>query len=274
MYNVRVIKYPTGYQVKVYDCILGDNHERVNPYTGEVIERKKPKPLEPDVWYRADFDFEDLEWMNEEKRAESARISFGRTKNMIYYLARSNEWEWFVTLTFAPDKIDRYDFDVCSKRVREWFNNLKKRKAPGLYYLIVPEHHKDGAWHFHGLLGGCDGLTFKDSGVKDKDGEVIYNLENYKLGWTTAEKIKDSARASSYICKYITKDLCDLTKGKRRYFCSLGLQRAEVVEAVVPMSRMKEFREGLFDHLIWKKKAFGEFFDVEYFEVDKDWSVE
>lgn len=238
----------------------------------EVAEKKK---VDCDGWYQVDFDFEELElvadYLEEEKRAEYARTSFARTKNSIYYLARSNVWDWFVTLTLNPAKIDRYDYAVCSKRVRQWFNNLRKRKAPGLYYLIVPERHKDGAWHFHGLLGGCAGLTFVDSGVKDDKGNQVFNFEDFKLGWTTATRVNDSARASSYICKYISKELCMETAGRQRYWVSNNVQRADEYEVVIPWVHLKEFREKLFDNMTWKKKTYGEFFDVEYFEVLPEW---
>lgn len=246
-----------------------DDDEVVDFDTGEVVEKKD------DVWKYAPFDFENLEEayqaQQEYKREEYVRTSFARTRNAIYYLARSNVWEWFVTLTLNPAKVERYDYAVCSKRVREWFKNLRQRKAPDMYYLIVPEKHKDGAWHFHGLLGGCDGLTFVDSGLKDEEGNMVYNFGDFKLGWTTATRVRDSARASSYICKYVTKEVCMETTGRQRYWVSNNVQRAQEYEAVIPAMMMKEFREKLFDHMTWKKKVFGEFFDVEYFEVGPEW---
>ena len=50
-------------------------------------------------------------------------------------------------------------------------------------------HSVGKAWHFHGLLANCDNLTFNDSGHIDKRGRIIYNLTNYKLGFSTATKV-------------------------------------------------------------------------------------
>lgn len=270
MFNVRIIEYPTGYQVRVYDNMFGEDKEDEKR---EKREKKPRKELESDVWYDSPFDFEYLETYTEDEKKESLRISANRTKNTIYYLARSNVWEWFVTFTLDKEKVDRYDYLELSKKVRKTLNNLKSRVAPDLYYLIVPEQHEDGAWHFHGLIGGCAGLVFSDSGKYDDGGNKIYNLDDYKLGWSYATMIRDTARASSYICKYISKDMCGSISGRNRYWVSKNLNRAKTYDVVVPWYMMREFRIGLLDNMTWKKKVFTEFFDMEYFEVSKEWDA-
>ena len=55
------------------------------------------------------------------------------------------------------------------------------------------------------------------------DGDFIYNIENYKGGFSTATRIKDTKKAVSYIIKYITKELCEVTFHKRRYLPSNNL---------------------------------------------------
>lgn len=70
----------------------------------------------------------------------------------------------------------------------------------------MPERHKDGACHFHGLLTNCDNLKMVDSGKFSK-GKHIYNHEvkgskkiyninsrNWKYGFTTATKIEDTKK--------------------------------------------------------------------------------
>ena len=72
-------------------------------------------------------------------------------------------------------------------------------------YLIVPEYHKDGAIHFHGLVAG--NLNFVDSGHQDKKGHVIYNMPQWSLGYSTAIELYGNRQCvASYITKYITKD--------------------------------------------------------------------
>jgi hypothetical protein len=149
--------------------------------------------------------------------------STNRTKNMVYNYARGDVWNWFITLTFNKNKINRYSFEECSKRLRKWLNNMKNIYAPDMKYLVVPEQHKDGAWHFHGLLSNTGAMVFnKDCNkytgelLETKSGLQIYNFGNYKMGFSTATPITDTAKASSYITKYITKDLSQNTKGFRR----------------------------------------------------------
>lgn len=261
MYNVRIIEYPKSYQIRLYKDAVLDEDERyyakIDVVTGEKIEKER-KEIPRDKWLPY-----------QEQLNESLRVSATRSKNMVYYLARSNVWDWFVTLTLDEKKIDRYDFSVVSKKVRKWFDNLRQRKSPDMYYLIVPEQHKDGAWHFHGLIGGCKGLSFVDSGKKDVKGKPIYNFEDWKYGFSTATAVEDTEKVSSYISKYITKTLCESTPGKQRYWVSNNCQRAPIEEYCLEGVDMKEYREKLYEMMSWKKKEENAFCTVEYFEVPK-----
>lgn len=175
--------------------------------------------------------FEVLTALEKELRHQRSLISSAnRAKNSIYNYARGNVWEWFITLTFSKDKVDRYNYEECSNKLRNWLSNMRKRYAKDLKYLVVPEQHKDGAWHFHGLLSNTGGMRFdmacnKHTGVilETKSGLPIFNFGNYKLGFSTATQITDTAKASSYITKYITKELCANTKGFRRFYPSNNL---------------------------------------------------
>ena len=121
-----------------------------------------------------------------------------------------------------------------------------------MVYLVVPEQHKDGAFHFHGLFSGIDYLPFTFSGKLDKQGRPIYNIGSYKWGFTTATKVGDSAKASSYLCKYVTKDLCAVTAGKKRYWASKNVKRPEIIELDIMESyleRIKQFLIGDAYHL-------------------------
>lgn len=150
----------------------------------------------------------------------SVRNSMKRSLNKIYDISRANSWDYFVTLTFNPDKVDRYSYDDCSKKLSQWLKDLKKRVNPDFMYLVVPELHKDGAYHFHGLFAHCDGLCIVPSGHFDKSGKVVYNIGSYRLGFTTATAVGNQQAVNKYITKYVTKDLCEATKGKKRYWAS------------------------------------------------------
>lgn len=109
----------------------------------------------------------------------------------------------FATFTLDGAKIDRYDYKAIVTRLNNWLDNRVRRN--GLKYVIVPEHHKDGAVHFHGLMN--DVLERRSSGVKH-NGKLVYNLPDWALGFTTAQLVagKDCTRkVSEYVLKYITK---------------------------------------------------------------------
>lgn len=160
----------------------------------------------------------------EQSKEDDRRRSTNRCKNMVYQLARNNRWDWFVTLTLDEKKIDRYDYDLVSTKLTKWLNNLR-RICPDMIYMFVPEQHKDGAYHLHGLMGRVENLRFKDSGHKDAKERIIYNVGNYKYGWSTATRVSDNEAVISYILKYITKELIRDTKGKRHYWASKNLEK-------------------------------------------------
>lgn len=176
-------------------------------------------------------------------RAEKClQSNLNRAKNEVYSIARANTWEWFITFTCASEKVNRYDFDDCSKMVRKWINNLKNRYAPDMKYILVPERHEDGAWHFHGLIANLGSIPIEKAVNNKKDspyygqnlrtaypdGDYIYNIGNYKIGWNTVTRIKDAQRASNYISKYVTKSLVEATRGKKRYYASQNLEKAKI----------------------------------------------
>ncbi len=160
-----------------------------------------------------------------EDREKSIYQSMARTKKSIYDYAFANDWEWFLTFTFNPQIVDRYNFDDVSKKMSNWFNLTRKRKSKDLKYLCVPEQHKDGAWHFHAIISNIGNLAMIDSGKTDSTGKAIFNIKDFRLGFSTATKVSDTSKVSSYISKYITKDLVEHTFNKKRYWVSKNLNR-------------------------------------------------
>lgn len=158
----------------------------------------------------------------------SRNDSIQRSKNKIFDIAISNEWDWFFTLTLDPGKIARYDSDVVCKAFKKWLNNMQQRH--GLQYLFVPEFHENGVRdnqgrkgiHFHGLVKGD--FDFVESGKFTKDGKTIYNVKNWKYGYTTAIRLDGPRIAvAKYITKYITKEM----KGvfRNMYYAGGGVVR-------------------------------------------------
>lgn len=129
--------------------------------------------------------------------------SVKRAMETIFDIAALNPFTHFVTWTLDMKKVDRYDPSAVKKKVKKFLNNMQQRY--NLMYLVVPEEHKDGAIHFHGLVAGR--IVLVDSGHKDEKGHVIYNMPQWTLGFSTAiELYGDRLFVAVYITKYITKD--------------------------------------------------------------------
>lgn len=149
--------------------------------------------------------------------------SISRTRSTLSDLVICNKFDLFCTFTFDPKKYDRYNITNCRSVMEKWLRNTRFRHSQSLTYVVVPELHKDGAIHFHALLGNYNG-NLKYSGINTKTDLPIYNLTGWRAGFSTATKIDNQDAAASYIKKYITKDMVTFS-GKKRYFCSKGLIR-------------------------------------------------
>lgn len=130
--------------------------------------------------------------------------SLKRARDKVFDICYLNDFNYFVTFTLDKTKISRVDVEDIKIKLKNWLKNNVKRN--NLKYVIVPEYHSDGeSIHFHGLISGD--LIFTDSGKKTVKGQTIFNLDNWKYGFTTAIPVYGSKGALvNYICKYITKD--------------------------------------------------------------------
>lgn len=169
-----------------------------------------------------------------------------RAKNTIFELAMCNDWDYFVTLTLSPEKLqklglDRYDLKGFYKYFSKWLNNQSRHSK--ITYLLVPEQHKSGAWHFHGFMSGLDSEQLRLFSRFDHlplyilnkiyNNELIYEWLPFseKFGFCDFEFIKNQEKCSSYVTKYISKELYKSINnlGAHSYYCSSGLKRAEKI---------------------------------------------
>lgn len=167
-----------------------------------------------------------------------------KTRSKIYDIARANEWNYFITLTFNKRKADRYDYGECVKKISKFMRNFKLRNkvnCPNFRYLIIHEKHEDGAYHWHGLIYLEDEMLLKKAvyplghkrGGKPilKKGKQVYNWSKYNHGYSTVTKIQNLEATCKYILKYVTKDLNkSYTKGRRRFMYSSNCLKPEIVE--------------------------------------------
>lgn len=196
---------------------------------------------------------------------ESAqRISVSRSKQKIFDYSACNKFDFFVTLTFNKQYVNRYDYDDCCKKMTNWLKNFKKRYCSTLSYLGVPERHKDGAFHFHFLMSGDLEQHLVDSGIRWKH-RVVYNLPAYKFGWTTATRIYQNGNMlGGYMTKYITKDLCAATFNRKRYWHSSDLQLPKVIDDVLTYDDFHSLED-----IVYEKKINTTFCNLTLAEFDK-----
>lgn len=155
-----------------------------------------------------------------ERDADNLDRARRRARTAVRDLALCNEFEWFVTLTLDRRKIDRYDVKEVIRKGSQWLSNAVRRR--GLRYVLIPEHHKDGAIHFHGFMSGDLGAV--NSGHRDKQGHEIFNLAAWPLGHSAAIRpYGDYHKAVAYCCKYIGKQGEKI--GGRWYYSGGDLQR-------------------------------------------------
>jgi len=133
-------------------------------------------------------------------RADNVR----RAKDKVFELALLNTFTHFVTWTLSPQEIDRYDPAEVSKKLKKYLQNQVQRRAAA--YIVIPERHKDGAIHMHGLIRG--NFDFEDSGRVTVKSQKVYNMPQWTLGFSTAVELDGNVqRIARYITKYITKAL-------------------------------------------------------------------
>lgn len=147
-----------------------------------------------------------------------------RAKNLVKEYGLCNPWDFFVTLTLDKDKYDRYDLKKYKHDLSQFLNNYN-RKGRSVKYLLIPEMHQDGAWHMHGLLYGIP----PEDLYTNEHGYLVWKPYAEKFGFINIASIRDIEKCSSYITKYITKDLSKAIKdlNAHLYYASQGLNKAE-----------------------------------------------
>ena len=182
-----------------------------------------------------------------QSRPESERFSnsVSRSKARIFELAMCNEFTHFCTFTQDKEKRDRFDLAEFRKDFAMLIRNINRNRPENakIKYLLIPEQHKDGAWHMHGLFMGFTDKDLRPFTLEEKlpdrirekllQGVTIYDWQRYRrvFGYFTCTEIKNGTACAKYITKYISKDLQKSVResGEHLYFASQGLKGREVV---------------------------------------------
>lgn len=185
-----------------------------------------------------------LEHRNRRTQESNSERAMRRARAKVRDMALCTPFKWFVTLTIDPEKMNRYDMAEITRHLNHWLDNQVRRH--GLTYILVAEHHKDQAIHFHGFFN--DALKAVDSGTISLEGKKapvrprsrtqrerllaegghpVYNLPAWGWGFTTAIEIYGNYnKAVSYICKYIGKE--GKKAGGRWYYSGGDIQRPTI----------------------------------------------
>ena len=162
-------------------------------------------------------------------------IAVGLSKNLIGIDIQVIEGKDVSKLSKKME-IEENDIPAFYKVFSQWLRDYRK-KGYKIDYLLVPELHKDNAWHLHGFFSGLPELvsfsSMRKCGDKVPDYLVFsdfYNWQQYqdKFGFCSFGRIKSPIRSAFYISKYITKDhdrmVTDL--GAKMFYSSQGLNKA------------------------------------------------
>lgn len=235
-YNVEIIQYSNGTQKVLYHTF------------NKVVGLAKQKSKSGGV-------------LSEEEKERFRYLNLINTKQKIIDYAYENHsgdpWEYFFTATFDPKKVDSYNYDEVTQMLSNWLDNMKHQNK-NMQYIIVPELHESGRIHFHGIFKHVPNwrLTIAVNPHTGKpifkNGLQIYNLDNYKLGFTTVSRVVDQEAVSVYISKYINKNLINI-KYKKRYWVSKSLK--------LPVTKYYDFDYEELQNYIKK-------FEVEYEKID------
>lgn len=227
----------------------------------EQVE-KKSQPIDIDgIRYKLDLLTGEIDTYTKREVLNSMGASLRRTKILMNMLLEMNDFDWFGTLTFDKDKINRYDDKEVFNAYKKYIDNIK-HQFPSLKYLCVPERHEDNCIHFHLLIGGitvnqlglvnsgkvcCSWAYYKNKisskeyfektksehELTDTDGLAVYNITTFPYGYTTVTRIVSRERCNSYVKKYIEKALGSTEIFRKRFYYSSNLNVPTIVERLV-----------------------------------------
>lgn len=225
-YNVKIVRFKDKVEIIKY----GEMRTRLSPIVPDIEStRKKSK--------------EELE-----RRAMQQAY---RIKQKIRYYILSNSFNLFFTLTFDDSKVDATNYQEARKAVVAWLKYQRERYGR-FGYIFIPELHKSGRIHFHGVTQGFEPRLSearhpKSNRLIKRNGKQIYNTDNWQRGFSTVSEITDEQKTASYVTKYLTKELMQVPTAfnQPRYLISRGLNKAEIEYRVMDENELESFKPSL-----------------------------
>jgi hypothetical protein len=131
-----------------------------------------------------------------------------------YILGNFDSFVKFITFTFDPSKndFDLKDLSSCNLKKNILVKRIKKY-FPKAKYIIIPELHESGRFHYHMLI---------DLPYLTKDNQA----KLWPYGFVKVKAYKNIVGSVFYMTKYLTKNsLLSQFKNRRRYYCSNTLAK-------------------------------------------------
>lgn len=213
----------------------GELYRLVKFKTSPDVERPRAPSDIPDHEFKGDegtyIEEKWLSEMPENDKERSARFasSVARARSRIREIALCNDWQYFVTLTLSEEHADRFDLPAWVRALGRWIGNYNKKYNTKLKYIIIPEQHKNGAWHAHGLFNN----VATSSLIRNENNYLDMPYYRARFGYISLGSVRDHQRVASYITKYVTKDSCrtadNMNSGAHLFYASRGLDGKIVV---------------------------------------------
>lgn len=186
------------------------------------------------------------------KRAfHSQECSLSRSKRNIKRICLSNDFDYFATWTVNAKFCNRFYIEDVIFKMRKLLKQFQ-RVNKNFKYIYIIEKHKNGAFHFHGLIKGVDigvdNYQLREYNKSEYDRLPLYILDCFdkgvklyhipffdnSLGYNTFSKIRHYNKCCNYITKYITEDMQRIASNYI-YFSSRGLSKGSHFEvAYIP----------------------------------------
>lgn len=228
MYNVKIIRYINTVEIETINSAIRtaiDKEDNTEKKLLKLLSNEKTNTR-----------------IIVQDKERSIKTSIYRTKKSIFQYVRANSWRYFVTFTFNLSVVDSTNYDLVLKKFKYFINN----HLQGMQYILIPErgHNpqdgKIGKIHFHGLFVDLPENDLFFTGHYDKKHRKIFQLRSFsKLGFSNITVISDTRKASSYIVKYISKDL-GIEDNKKKYWCSRNLNKGAVERLLLRDNEIEE----------------------------------
>ena len=239
LYNTKIKIYPDGKKNIIYSN-RQIFHPEVKKYVNGRNDLQSYLTDEPEHLSSV----EDIRLTSETESTELRDDVLKRNRERVFDIVYCNHWDWFLTITFDPKKVDFTNVNEVMRKLNIWLQNKVRRN--GLQYILVPERFKKtNGIHCHALINDVVKTTYsnrirvgkrsvpeeicKQEHIEYSDSDKIFNVPEWKYGFSTALPISENAgKLSVYLTKYITKGN-DRIFG-RYYWSSRNIDREPYIE--------------------------------------------